>query len=319
MSDNNNKSVLNAEELEKINLYSRKKLTAEEVYTFSINLCDNDIDRDGECFSDKALETLAELFVGKTAVLDHMAKSSNQVARTYDALVVEVQGKTNFSGEPYKVLRAKAYMPKTEKNKAFIEEIEAGIKKEVSIACSAKKRTCSICGKQAGSLDCRHVPGREYEGKICCAVLDDISDAYEWSFVAVPAQKNAAVTKNFKLKKGETMQEIIKSFADAEENIVINSKQAKQLFDYIKKLEKNSECAGAYRDELCAEIKKLSAVVLPSLKEESAQAISRKATISELLEIKKALEEKAMEVMPFKVQLSSEKSNRIFDGQDYNI
>ena len=28
-------------------------------------------------------------------------------------------------------------------------------------------------------------------------ILDDITDAYEWSFVAVPAQVNAGVTKRF--------------------------------------------------------------------------------------------------------------------------
>jgi hypothetical protein len=36
-----------------------------------------------------------------------------------------------------------------------------------------------------------------YGGKICHTVLDGITDAYEWSFVAVPAQRNAGVTKKF--------------------------------------------------------------------------------------------------------------------------
>lgn len=38
-------------ELEQIHQFSRKELTAEEVYTFSVRLCDNEIDRDGERFS----------------------------------------------------------------------------------------------------------------------------------------------------------------------------------------------------------------------------------------------------------------------------
>lgn len=319
MNKSDKNSAVSAEELEKINLYSRKKLSEQEVYTFSINLCDNDIDRDGECFSDEALETLAELFVGKTAVLDHMAKSSNQVARTYETQVLEIKGKTNSLGKPYKVLRAKAYMPRNEKNKAFIEEIEAGIKKEVSVSCSARKRTCSICGKQSRSLECGHLPGREYGGKKCYAVLDEISDAYEWSFVAVPAQKNAAVTKNYKKFKGEKMQDIIKSFAEAEADISISGEQAKELYDYIKSLEQKREEAAAYREELCEEIKKLAAVVLPSLADSSAMAIGKMASTAQLLEIKKALKEKAEELMPFTVQLSSEKSSRIFNGRDYNI
>ena len=34
-----------------INRWSRKALTAEEVYAFAVRLCDNEIDRDGERFT----------------------------------------------------------------------------------------------------------------------------------------------------------------------------------------------------------------------------------------------------------------------------
>ena len=39
------------------------------------------------------------------------------------------------------------------------------------------------------------MPGRQYDGKLCTAVLEDPTDAYEWSFVAVPAQREAGVLK----------------------------------------------------------------------------------------------------------------------------
>ena len=45
--------------LEKINRFTRRELGEDEVYTFSVILCDNDIDRDLERFSDEALVTLA--------------------------------------------------------------------------------------------------------------------------------------------------------------------------------------------------------------------------------------------------------------------
>ena len=51
------------------------------------------------------------------------------------------------------MLKAKAYMLKNEENKGFIDELDAGIKKEVSVSCSSKKATCSICGKDKGSVD----------------------------------------------------------------------------------------------------------------------------------------------------------------------
>ena len=43
--------VPTAEDLELIGRYTRRTLAAEEVYTFPVILCDNDIDRDGERFS----------------------------------------------------------------------------------------------------------------------------------------------------------------------------------------------------------------------------------------------------------------------------
>ena len=36
-----------AEDLEKINRFTVKALSADEVYSFNVILCDNDVDRDG--------------------------------------------------------------------------------------------------------------------------------------------------------------------------------------------------------------------------------------------------------------------------------
>lgn len=58
----------NENELELINRYSRKELSPEEVYIFSVTLCDNEVDRDLERFSKSALYALAPLFEGKTGI-----------------------------------------------------------------------------------------------------------------------------------------------------------------------------------------------------------------------------------------------------------
>ena len=44
------------EDLELIGRYTRRPLGAEEVYTFSVRLCDNEIDRDFERFPAQTLE-----------------------------------------------------------------------------------------------------------------------------------------------------------------------------------------------------------------------------------------------------------------------
>ena len=191
-------------DLEKLNRFTRREHTEEEVYLFDVILCDNDIDRDQEAFSDAALEQMCGLFIGKTGISDHDPKAGGQTARIFDAAVVPSDRLTR-DGRPYKALKARAYMIRTDSNADLIREIEGGIKKEVSVSCSAAHRYCSVCGEEAGA--CTHMPGRMYGDKRCYRVLDDIQDAYEWSFVAVPAQVQAGVTKQYTTKEDKDMDE----------------------------------------------------------------------------------------------------------------
>lgn len=196
-------------ELEKINSLTRREFKEKELYTFPVTLCDNDVDRDGEAFSDEALEQMQKLFVGKTGIFDHDPKGSNQTARIYDTEVVTDPDRLTAFGEPYKFLRGKAYTVRTEENKSLIAEIDAGIKKEVSVSCSANSKICSICGAEQHNNACEHIKGREYNGKLCYHTLDDITDAYEWSFVAVPTQVSAGVIKESSNGKLQNELEII--------------------------------------------------------------------------------------------------------------
>ena len=52
-------------DLELINKLTRRPLKAEEVYTFNVILCDNDLDRDFEVFDLKCLYELKEMFFRK--------------------------------------------------------------------------------------------------------------------------------------------------------------------------------------------------------------------------------------------------------------
>ena len=60
-----------------------------------------------------------------------------------------------------------------------------------------KVLVCSICGTDKAKNYCEHVPGRKYKEKLCTVALDDVKDAYEFSFVAVPAQKGAGTVKTY--------------------------------------------------------------------------------------------------------------------------
>lgn len=175
------------EQLAKINLQSKAELSAEQVYCFSVQLCNDQPDRDFERFDTLALPKLAELFIGKTGICDHEWSAQRQIARIFDTKV-EAAGNVT-------TLLAWAYMLRGEESDQIIEKIEAGIHREVSIGCSMGLVRCSVCGAPYGS--CEHRKGERYGEAVCYGVLCDPKDAYEFSFVAVPAQPTAGVRKAF--------------------------------------------------------------------------------------------------------------------------
>lgn len=177
-----------------IHTLSRGKLSAEELYTFSVCLCDNEVDRDGERFTNDTLEGLAPLFVGKSGIFDHQWSAQNQTARIYRTELVKEAYIAPLSQAPYWYLKGYAYMLRCEKNKDLIAEIEGGIKKEVSVGCSVERGVCSVCGELY--QDCIHEKGQTYGNQGCYVELVGATDAYEWSFVAVPAQRKAGVMKS---------------------------------------------------------------------------------------------------------------------------
>ncbi len=182
-----------------INRYSRRELTPEEVYCFSVVLCDNEVDRDWERFTEAALDKLAGLYIGKTGILDHQWTASGQVARLY-RVEVEKTGEKNSLGEPLLRLRGSAYMLRADSTQPIIDAIEGGIMKEVSVGFAASGCVCSICGERMEYGGCKngHRKGQEYDGQLCVGELRDPIDAYEFSFVAVPSQRGAGVTKGLK-------------------------------------------------------------------------------------------------------------------------
>lgn len=184
-----------ADLLEQLNKFTRRTHSLDEVYIFELILCDNEIDRDGECFSDDALSELQKRFVGVTGIFDHDARSGSQTARIFCTALRTDPDRITKTGRPYRCLTAHAYMIRTDKNADLIREIEGGIKKEVSVSCAVGKRICSVCGANHLHKPCTHISGHSYNGKLCYFILDDVNDVYEWSFVAVPAQPRAGVTK----------------------------------------------------------------------------------------------------------------------------
>lgn len=194
------KSAAGDNDMSLINRHTLAELSADEVFTFRIVMCDNRIDRDFEAFDEAALKQMAGLFVGKTIIKDHKHTADNQIGRIYSC-DVEQPGGLSDTGEAYMQLVAKCYVLVNEANASLIADIKGGIKKEVSVGFRLGSATCSICGVDNMKASCSHWWGVEYDGKTCYFTLSDISDAYELSFVAVPAQRDAGTVKGYASEK----------------------------------------------------------------------------------------------------------------------
>jgi len=310
------------EALELISRFARKTPDAEKIYTFSVILCDNEIDRDNERFSTEALETLKNMFVGVTGIFDHSMKSSDQTARIYKTELVRDGSKTTLAGEAYTCLKAWCYMLRTEKNQELINEIDGGIKKEVSISCSVASKICSVCGNDIRSRDCGHTVGE----KSCHSILTNPTDAYEWSFVAVPAQRNAGVAKSMKKKGAESIvctseipEEIMKSALDAKGNVTLTPVQIKAFNEYIENMKSDAELGRTGRNEAEKEIIALSAFTLPDADTEMMCTILKKLSGEEVVMLRKALGDRAEKLAVYTGTFSPDKTKSFNDNSQFRI
>ncbi len=273
-----------AVQLEAINAQARAKLTAEQVYVFSLRLCDDQVDRDYERFDTAALPGLAKLFVGKTGVVDHKWSSENQIARIFAAEVAREEG-VSF-------IKAWAYIRRGGHGDEVIADIEAGIKKEVSVGCAMGRAVCSVCGSEYG--ECGHRKGEHYDGQLCCAILREPLDAYEFSFVAVPAQRAAGVLKGMGGGR-KCLKELAEEFGAQEE---------------YRNLYKQAQLGNQYRRELEDQVVRLCLSLDLGAEEPVLRGIMGKAGAEDLMKLRKALEDRLAESMPMTMQLVCREKER---------
>lgn len=276
--------VPTAVQLEAINAQAKGKLTAEQVYVFSLRLCDDQVDRDGERFDTAALPALAKLFIGKTGIVDHRWSSDSQVARIFETKVVCEDGAS--------YIKAWAYIRRGGAADEVIADIEAGIKKEVSVGCAMGRSVCAVCGSEYGT--CGHQKGEYYDGVLCCVILKEPVDAYEFSFVAVPAQRDAGVLKGMGRGK-RSLKELADEFGVQGE---------------YRALFKEAQLGRQYRKELEGSVVRLCLALELGAAEPVLQGIVSKANAEDLLALRTALQGRLDEMLPMQTQLDSVRNDK---------
>ena len=265
-----------AMQLEQINSLAKTRLNGEQVYVFSLRLCDDQIDRDGERFDTAALPGLAKLFIGKTGIIDHKWSADNQIARIFETQVVREKDVS--------YIKAWAYIRRGGANDEIIADIEAGIKKEVSVGCAMARAVCSICGSEYGT--CGHVKGEVYDAQTCSVILKEPVDAYEFSFVAVPAQREAGVMKA--MGKAPVLKELAEaSGAQAE----------------YRALCKEAELGRRYRKDLEDGVVRLGLALELGVSEPVLRSLAKTAAAEDLLALRDALQGRLDESLPVFTQL----------------
>jgi hypothetical protein len=227
------------DELAKINHYTLRDHTVEELWVVTIRACDNQPDRHKERLLIPALQQLANSFSGRPGLHDHRWSSAVQSARIFDAYVETDKDEASvIKNEPYTNLVIKAYMIRTPENESLRKEVEGGIKKETSIGFFLDwlAITCNICGDLIWDWEgkCSHIPGRTYNGEECIAEIPahDKLEAIENSWVGVPAQPKAGAVRTQKDAEGE--EELRRQLIARKESTVTSKELLALLSDPTK-------------------------------------------------------------------------------------
>lgn len=140
------------EQMEKILPFLRSSKEPDQLAVFPVLACNTLVDRDDEQFTDRAIGEALKLpdhlsFVGKSFLWDHDHSSKAAIGRIFNVEPYEFQeldpvsGKTDQQG-----VKEWVYVPKTDANKEYLENLDYGILWAVSVGVRVGDFRCSIDG-----------------------------------------------------------------------------------------------------------------------------------------------------------------------------
>lgn len=203
----------NAEQMAKINQFTRSEKTADDVAAFTTLSCNDLLDRDIDAFTTNTVKEFAALggaltSVGKSFMVGH-DYSKMPIGRIFDVETKAIDGTQWLTND--------VYIPRTSGNQELIEGFDFGINWAVSVGVMLGANDCSVCEGQMSRMgfcyDEGHIKGYSYEkdhgyddfgwaepadensksARLCFGEMKDARDFYELSSVFLGAQYFAAV------------------------------------------------------------------------------------------------------------------------------
>ena len=178
------------EQLQKINQFTRRPFTADEVYIGQLRLANNAIDRDGERYNEEVLQHFNQTIVRKTFLLDHGKYDMGEkgVGKFFDSAIeaVSLDEAKSITGEDIELpsgvtdvlfLSPWFYIPKEGVDPKTLVKIDAGVFDYASIGYRAE----------------RLVPITDQKGSILYYEYQGRGEATEGSLVYLGAQHGAGV------------------------------------------------------------------------------------------------------------------------------
>lgn len=169
-----------------VNRYALRALAPEEYASFTLDLCNNQIDRHFSRFPEEELERINDLVPGRPLMERHDLRGTLPRGRFYRSAL-------HREGEVVSV-RPEVYVLRTADNQDFILNIEGGVYRETSIGFSFRMPECSVCGKDLRTCD--HVPGRTYGDAACHFIMRGVLEVAEGSVVSSGSQGTGFVRED---------------------------------------------------------------------------------------------------------------------------
>lgn len=175
-----------ADLLAAVNRFALRPLARDEFVVFTLDLCNNQVDRHHSRFPEEELEKINAMVVGRPLMERHDLRGSLPRGTFFRSRIHRDGGVVS--------VRPDVYVLRTRDNADFILNIEGGVYRETSIGFSFARPQCSVCGSDIRT--CAHTPGKAYDQGECHFILRDVLDVIEGSVVSSGSQGTRFVSQS---------------------------------------------------------------------------------------------------------------------------